>query len=47
MLVGGGLDRASAWPAAAESAGPTWHYRSHSWAAYLHNGALHEAKTTN
>jgi hypothetical protein len=45
--TGGGLDRACAWLAAAESADPTWRYESHSWTGYLLNGALHAAETAD
>ncbi|GAB1644408.1 hypothetical protein [Krasilnikovia sp. MM14-A1259] len=47
LTTGGGLDRACAWLAAAESAEPTWHDKSHNWTAYLLNGALREAETTD
>ncbi|MFK3984258.1 hypothetical protein ACI2K4_28285 [Micromonospora sp. NPDC050397] len=36
-----GLQRACAWLAGAEHANPTWLDKSHSWTAYLRNGALY------
>jgi hypothetical protein len=47
LTTGGALERAGAWLAAAESADPTWRYKSHNWTAYLLDGALQEAETTN
>ena len=46
LTTEGGLDRACAWLATAESADPTWNYRSRSWTASLLNGALHVAEKT-
>lgn len=44
LTTGGVLDRACAWLAAAETANPTWRYKSHNWTASLFDGALHVAE---
>jgi hypothetical protein len=45
LTTGGALQRACAWLAAAEDADPTWLDRSHTWATYLHHGALRWQQT--